>query len=51
MSPSSSQIDQLKREIASGQVVGVVLGSGVSVAACGRQEVGFDPQLRHKLIA
>jgi len=50
MSPSSSQINQLKREIASGHVV-VVVGSGVSVAACGNQEVGFDPQLRHKLIA
>jgi hypothetical protein len=38
MSPSSSQINQLKREIASGQLV-VVVGSGVSVAACGNQEV------------
>jgi hypothetical protein len=38
MSPSASQIDQLQREIASGQVV-VVVGSGVSVAACGNQEV------------
>jgi hypothetical protein len=51
MSPSSSQIDQLQREIASGQVV-VVVGSGVSDAACGNQEVVvFDPQLRLKLIA
>ena len=38
MRPSSSQIDQLQREIASGQLV-VVVGSGVSVAACGNQEV------------
>jgi len=38
MSPSSSQIDQLQREISSGQLV-VVVGSGVSVAACGNQEV------------
>jgi|GEM_PF-7003685 len=38
MSPSPSQLDQLKRELASGQVV-VVVGSGVSVAACGQQEV------------
>ena len=38
MSPSPSQIDQLQRELASGQVV-VVVGSGVSVAACGQQLV------------
>ena len=38
MSPSSSQFNQLQREIASGQLV-VVVGSGVSVAACGNQEV------------
>ena len=38
MSPSLSQIAQLQREIASGQVV-VVVGSGVSVAACGQQRV------------
>jgi hypothetical protein len=38
MSPSSNQIEQLKRELASGQVV-VVVGSGVSVAACGQQLV------------
>jgi hypothetical protein len=50
MRPSSSQIDQLQREIASGQLV-VVVGSGVSVAACGQQVVVFDPQLRLKLIA
>ena len=38
MSPSPSQLDQLKRELASGQVV-VVVGSGVSLAACGQQLV------------
>ena len=38
MSPSTSQLDQLQREIASGQLV-VVVGSGVSVAACDNQEV------------
>ena len=38
MSPSPSQIAQLQRELASGQVV-VVVGSGVSVAACGQQRV------------
>jgi hypothetical protein len=38
MSPSPSQIDHLQRELASGQVV-VVVGSGVSVAACGQQLV------------
>jgi len=38
MRPSSSQFDQLQREIASGQLV-VVVGSGVSVAACDNQEV------------
>jgi len=38
MSPLPSQIEQLKRELASGQVV-VVVGSGVSVAACGQQLV------------
>jgi len=42
MSPSSSQFDQLQRESASGQLV-VVVGSGVSVAACDNQEVVFDP--------
>jgi hypothetical protein len=39
MSPSPNQIEQLKRELASGQVVVVVVGSGVSVAACGQQLV------------
>ena len=39
MSPLPSQIDQLQRELASGQVVVVVVGSGVSVAACGQQLV------------
>jgi hypothetical protein len=38
MSPSLNQIEQLKKELASGQVV-VVVGSGVSVAACGQQLV------------
>jgi hypothetical protein len=38
MSPSPNQIEQLKKELASGQVV-VVVGSGVSVAACGQQLV------------
>ncbi|MFN9694429.1 MAG: SIR2 family protein [Synechococcaceae cyanobacterium] len=38
MSPAPSQINQLQRELASGQVV-VVVGSGVSVAACGQQLV------------
>ena len=38
MSPLPNQIEQLKKELASGQVV-VVVGSGVSVAACGQQLV------------
>ena len=38
MSPAPSQIKQLQRELASGQVV-VVVGSGVAVAACGQQLV------------
>ncbi|MFN7872434.1 MAG: SIR2 family protein, partial [Cyanobacteriota bacterium] len=38
MSPSSSQIDQLRGVLADRQMV-VVVGSGVSVAACGNQEV------------
>ena len=38
MSPSASQFDRLHREIASGQLV-VVVGSGVSVAACDNQKV------------
>ena len=38
MSPAPSQLKQLQTELASGQVV-VVVGSGVSVAACGNQEV------------
>jgi predicted NACHT family NTPase len=38
MSPSPSQTEQLQGELASGQVV-VVVGSGVSVAACGQQLV------------
>ena len=38
MSPAPSQIKQLQRDLASGQVV-VVVGSGVSVAACGQQLV------------
>jgi hypothetical protein len=38
MSPAPSQIKQLQRELASGQVV-VVVESGVSVAACGQQLV------------
>ena len=38
MSSSPNQIEQLKKELASGQVV-VVVGSGVSVAACGQQLV------------
>jgi hypothetical protein len=38
MSPTPSHIKQLQRELASGQVV-VVVGSGVSVAACGQQLV------------
>ena len=38
MSPLPNQIEQLKKELASGQVV-VVVGSGVSVAACAQQRV------------
>jgi hypothetical protein len=38
MSPAPSQLKQLQRELASGQVV-VVVGSGISVAACGQQLV------------
>jgi hypothetical protein len=38
MSPLPNQIEQLKKELASGQVV-VVVGSGVSVAACSQQLV------------
>ena len=38
MSPAPSQLKQLQRELASGQVV-VVVGSGVAVAACGQQLV------------
>ena len=38
MSPAPSQLKQLQTELASGQVV-VVVGSGVSVAACGQQLV------------
>ena len=38
MSPAPSQLKQLQRELASGQVV-VVVGSGVLVAACGQQRV------------
>ncbi len=38
MSPSSSQIDQLRGVLADRQMV-VVVGSGVSVAACDNQEV------------
>jgi hypothetical protein len=38
MSPAPSQLKQLQTELASGQVV-VVVGSGVSAAACGNQEV------------
>ncbi len=38
MSPSSSQFDQLRGVLADRQMV-VVVGSGVSVAACGNQEV------------
>ena len=38
MSPAPSQINQLQRELASGQVV-VVVGSGILVAACGQQRV------------
>jgi hypothetical protein len=37
MSPAPSPVKQLKRELASGQVV--VVGSGVAVAACGQQLV------------
>ncbi len=37
-SPSPTPIEQLKREIGRGQVV-VVVGSGLSVAACGQQVV------------
>ena len=36
MSPAPSPVKQLKRDLASGQVV---VGSGVSVAACGQQLV------------
>ena len=38
MNSSPNQIEQLKKELASGQVV-VVVGSGVSVAACAQQRV------------
>ena len=42
MSPAPSQIKQLQGELACGQVV-VVVGSGVSMAACGQQLVEGHP--------